>query len=240
MVRVHEAQAVEADERFVGHPAAHVGLCADVRANDARQTCEGTQRVVADVRREPQLGFTETRQGRLRSPHRLVAARRDDDLRAAWRRKRGRRCRRGRRRAREQEQSTRTFRDADTVRPHDLLEQRAGGLRAWRLNDAHLRLHQIAAVKDGQAACLQLIERLLERSTREFVGERDRCRIQQRQCDGGIRCVAHLIMMVPSGRTSCRRSVVASMTASASSGSRLRIEPCRMVVVALRSIAGVA
>jgi hypothetical protein len=100
----------------------------------------------------------------------------------------------------------------------EFFEDLARGPPRRLAHDSHVRLDQIAAVQDRQAARLQFIERLLEREIGESGGERGCGRSEQRQNRSYARLAPHLISIVPSDSTSCRRSVVASMTSSASNG----------------------
>jgi hypothetical protein len=122
----------------------------------------------------------------------------------------------------------------------ELFEDLARGAVGRLVHDSHVGLHEIAAVQDGQAARPQLIERVLERQIDESGGERRRRRSKQRHNRGNPRLALHLISIVPSGSCSYCKSVVASIAWSASYGCSPRTDPCRIVVVALRSIAGFA
>ena len=214
---VRKPQAIEAHEGLVGRAAAHVELRTQVRGSSARQSCQRSQRIVADVRRELQFGCTETSEGNLRRAHPRVATRRHDDFRD---RQCLRRCEGAvrSRRARQEESSARPFHDPDAVGYDELFEDLARGAPGRLAHDSHVRLDEIAAVQDRQAARLQFIERLLEGEIGKSGRERRRRRSEQRQNRSNARRTLHLISIVPSDSTSCRRSVVASMTSSASNG----------------------
>jgi hypothetical protein len=78
---VRKPQAIEAHESLVGRAAAHVEFRTQVRGSSTGQSCKCSQRIVADVRRELQLGCTEASEGNLRRAHPRVATRRHDDFR---------------------------------------------------------------------------------------------------------------------------------------------------------------